>query len=114
MVFFDLIIYKFKYTIEAVLILPRRLPMTKKSKNIVLPDEQIERLSSLAKFDGVAIAMEIKESFDRLLNERPDDEDFRKRVYESVQKGIAVLERLERGQEIIEVLAPILEATKPR
>jgi len=84
--------------------------------SIRLADEHVAQLDTLATFDGVAIAEEIREAITLLLKSRSQDPNFARRVkdaYESARKMLSDPD-LERGQELITALGdPVAEVEPP-
>jgi hypothetical protein len=76
-----------------------------------LHDDQVAELTSLATFDNVAIAEEIREAIVLLLKSRSKDPNFIRRVKGVYENAKQVLAGLERGQELIDALGdPIAQA----
>ena len=80
-----------------------------KRHEIVLPDEQIKKLSMIGKYDGVAMARVIVEHGLMLLRTKPNDLGFREQIRKEVQDSVETLKKLERGDEIIEALQPLID-----
>ena len=78
-----------------------------------LPDTQVAALETVARFDGVALAEELREGVELLLAARRDDPEFRRRVEDSIQQARSILEDVEGGDEILDALTPRLEAEAP-
>jgi hypothetical protein len=74
-----------------------------------LPDTQVAALETVARFDGVALAEELREGVELLLAARRGDPDFRGRVEDSIQEARTILAGVEGGDEILEALTPRLE-----
>lgn len=75
-----------------------------------LSDDQVANLSTLATFDGVAIAEEIREAITMLLKKRSEDPNFARRVRDAYENAGRVLAGLERGNEVISALGNPFEA----
>ncbi len=71
-----------------------------------LPEEQVTALETVARFDGVALAEELREGVDLLLAARSQDPKFHARVRDSFERAREILDRVEGGDEIIEALRP--------
>ena len=80
--------------------------------NVQLTNGVFIKLESLGTFDRISLAQEIYIAVDVLLKERPNDRELRNRIHDTVKKAIATLETVELGKECIEILSPLLEATK--
>lgn len=79
---------------------------------IRLPNGIDIKLRSLGTFDGVGLAEEIVGGLEILLSRRPNDRVFIDRVCRSLENACNELKDVERGQEIIDVLNPLLEKVK--
>lgn len=76
-----------------------------------LSKEQVEELTNLARFDGIAIAEEIRESIALLLKSRSQDPSFVQRVRTVYENARTTLASLERGPEVLSALGdPVREA----
>lgn len=69
-----------------------------------LDENQVAQLTSLATFDGVAIAEEIREGISLLLERRKQDPEFRARVIKAYRDAERLLTQLDRGEEILAAL----------
>jgi hypothetical protein len=69
-----------------------------------LSKDQVAELTSLATFDGVAIAEEIREAITMLFKSRSQDPAFARRVRDAYENAREVLAKLERGDEVIDAL----------
>jgi hypothetical protein len=71
-----------------------------------LPEEQVTTLETVARFDGVALAEELREGVELLLAARRDDPEFLERVRESFDKAREILSGVEGGEAVLEALKP--------
>lgn len=71
-----------------------------------LPDAQVAALETVARFDGVALAEELREGVELLLAARRDDPEFRKRVHESIEQARSILAEVDGGDAILDALTP--------
>ena len=71
-----------------------------------LPEDQVTALETVARFDGVALAEELREGVELLLAARRDDPEFLARVRDSFEKARDILGTIEGGDEVIEALRP--------
>jgi hypothetical protein len=71
-----------------------------------IPEDQIAALETVARFDGVALAEELREGVELLLAARRDDPEFLERVRDSFEQARAILEGVEGGEAVIEALRP--------
>ena len=71
-----------------------------------LSDEQVDALETVATFDGVALAEELREGVELLLEARRNDPEFRQRVRESLEKAQHILGDVEGGEEVLDALTP--------
>jgi len=78
--------------------------LTHKTTTVRLPAEQAAELEDLASFDGVAVAQEIREAIDLLIAERRNDPAFRERVNAFAERSARMLERLEGGTELAQIV----------
>lgn len=80
-----------------------------------LPEDQVTALETVARFDGVALAEELREGVELLLAARRDDPEFLARVRDSFEKARAILDGVEGSEAVIEALRPrtALEADEP-
>lgn len=81
-----------------------------------LPEEQVAALETVARFDGVALAEELREGVELLLTARRQDPEFLARVRDSFERAREILDGVEGGDEIIEALQPRtdLSVAKPK
>lgn len=70
------------------------------------PAEQVAALETIARFDGVALAEELREGVELLLAARRGDEEFRNRVRESYERAREFLGDVEGGEAVLEALEP--------
>jgi len=68
--------------------------------------EQVAALETVARFDGVALAEELREGVELLLAARRGDDEFRERVRESYEKAREILGDVEGGEAVLEALEP--------
>jgi hypothetical protein len=73
------------------------------------PNDHVASLNSAARFDAVAIALEVRDGVEMLLAARPDDEQLRERVRESLAEASSMLDGVEGGDALIEALSPRVE-----
>lgn len=64
-----------------------------KALNLRVPAQQALELELLADVDGVAVAEAVRQAIDHYINERTQDEEFRRRSQEALDERIAVLKR---------------------
>ncbi len=69
-----------------------------------LSQEQVDALETVATFDGVALAEELREGVELLLEARRGDPEFRQRVHDSLQKAEMILGKVEGGDSILAAL----------
>jgi hypothetical protein len=69
-----------------------------------LPEDQSVALETVARFDGVALAEEIREGVELLLAARRNDPEFIERVRESFKQARDLLAEVEGAGAVIEVL----------
>src|SRR4028118_2053377 len=80
-----------------------------------LPQEQVAELETIARFDGVALAEELREGVELLLEARRNDPEFLIRVQESLEKAASILARAEGGEAVRDALRPKgVETSVPR
>ena len=72
-----------------------------------LPDTPLQ---TTARFDGVALAEELREGVELLLASRQDDPDFLREVSDKFRAAREILEGVEGGETIIEALRPSVES----
>ena len=78
-----------------------------------IPEDQVEKLETLATFDGVAMAEEIREAIELLLKTKSQDPAYIQNVRNAYQNARKTLEQLEGGVDIISALGDPLGAVKP-
>jgi hypothetical protein len=78
-----------------------------------LPAEQFSALETVARFDGVALAEEIREGIEYLLAARKNDPDFLERVRESFEEARQLLAEVEGAEPVVEALATPALAEEP-
>lgn len=66
---------------------------TPRATSVRLSNEEMEHLETLARFDGVAVAQEIREAVKLLIEARKQDPAFRERVKATLAKGKLLLEQ---------------------
>jgi hypothetical protein len=71
-----------------------------------LSEDQVKALETVATFDGVALAEEIREGIELLLEARRNDPEFRQRVQASIEKAQDILGDVDGGREVLEALKP--------
>jgi hypothetical protein len=71
-----------------------------------LSQEQVDALETVASFDGVALAEELREGVELLLEARRNDPEFRQRVQDSFEKAQHILGGVEGGDEVLDALKP--------
>lgn len=76
-----------------------------------LSEDQVAALETVATFDGVALAEEIREGIELLLEARRRDPEFRQRVQDSIEKAQHILGDVEGGHEVLEALKPRTDLT---
>src|SRR2546423_15007426 len=84
--------------------------MASRVVTVRLPEEQVVALETVASFDGVALAEELREGVQLLLAARRNDPAFHARVQESFEKARRILEGVEGAEAVIEALRPAAEA----
>jgi hypothetical protein len=84
--------------------------MSTKTLTIRLPEDQCFALETVARFDGVALAEEIREGIELLLAARRNDPEFARRVRESFEHARQLLEGVEGAEPVIEALRTPLAA----
>jgi predicted DNA-binding protein len=62
-----------------------------KAMSVRLPEAEMQQLETLAQFDGVAVAQEIREAVGLLIEQRRNDPTFRQRATEAVDRARALL-----------------------
>lgn len=62
-----------------------------KTMSVRFAVDEMERLETLAQFDGVAVAEEIREAVNLLIEQRRNDRAFRARVAEALERTRALL-----------------------
>lgn len=72
-----------------------------------LPDAPLQ---TTARFDGVALAEELREGVELLLASRQDDPDFAREVSDAFKAASEILEDVEGGEAVIEALRPSVES----
>jgi hypothetical protein len=75
-----------------------------------LSQDQVDALETVATFDGVALAEEIRQGVELLLEARRNDPEFRQRVLDSLEKAQAILGGVEGGDEVLAALTPQIDA----
>lgn len=65
-----------------------------KGFTVRLDDDQAEELEAVAKVEGVSVAEEIRQAITTRLAERRKDDEFRKRLRQSLEDNKRILERL--------------------
>jgi hypothetical protein len=76
-----------------------------------LSEDQVKALETVATFDGVALAEEIREGIELLLEARRSDPEFRQRVQDAIGKAQDLLGDVEGGGEVLEALRPRVDLT---
>lgn len=71
-----------------------------------LHEEQVAELETVARFDGVALAEELREAVELLLTARRSDPEFLARVRDSFEKVRGILDGVEGGEAVLEALSP--------
>jgi hypothetical protein len=71
-----------------------------------LPEEQAAVLETVARFDGVALAEELRDAVDLLLAARRNDPDFVARVQDSLEQVRGILDGVEGGEAVLKALTP--------
>jgi hypothetical protein len=71
-----------------------------------LTDQLQIELETLAKFDGLTLAEEIRAGIELLLEQREHDPEFRQRVVSSLERTKLLLERLDAA-DIVEALGNV-------
>lgn len=71
--------------------------------SVRLPDEDMKDLETLAQFDGVAVAKEIREAVRLLVEQRRSDPAFRARVNAALEKTRALLNQEEAADIAVEL-----------
>src|SRR5213595_282777 len=79
---------------------------TTRPVTVRLSEEQLSALEVVARFDGVALAEELRQGVELLLAARRDDPAFRERVLETFEQAREILEGAEGGKAVIEALKP--------
>jgi hypothetical protein len=74
-----------------------------------LSQEQVDALETVATFDGVALAEELREGVELLLEARRGDPEFRRRVRDSLKKAESILSGVDGGDSILAALRPRAE-----
>lgn len=87
--------------------------MKTKVLTVRLPEGQLNELETLARFDGVALAEEIREGVELLLNARRHDPAYRERVRESFEHARRLLAELEGTEAVVEALETPAAAEEP-
>lgn len=62
-----------------------------RTMSVRVPEVQMKELETLAQFDGVAVAQEIREAVNLLIEQRRNDPAFRERVNEALDRTRALL-----------------------
>src|SRR5262249_8089352 len=73
--------------------------------SVRLPEGDLEALKTVAQFDGVAVAEEIREAVKLLVQARRHDPEFVQRVQSHLDRGKAMLSRLDPSGKLSEALA---------
>jgi hypothetical protein len=84
--------------------------MASRVVTVRLPEEQVAALETVASFDGVALAEELREGVQLLLAARRNDPEFHTRVQESFERARRILEGVEGAEPVIEALRPVAQA----
>jgi Cyclic nucleotide-binding domain len=84
--------------------------MASRIVTVRLSEEQVVALETIASFDGVALAEELREGVQLLIAARRSDSEFHARVQASFEKARLILEGVEGGEAVIEALRPAAEA----
>ena len=75
-----------------------------KGFTVRLPDAQVSRLATLATYDGVAIAEEIRRAIERHIESRSSDPEFVARVAEAFKNAHEILAAVKGGDQILAAL----------
>lgn|GEM_PF-5046295 len=75
-----------------------------------IPVDQLGALETIASFDGVALAEELREAVQLLLEARRDDPAFHARVLASFEQARKILESVDGGQAVADALRPAADA----
>lgn len=86
--------------------------MTTRVLTVRLPEEQVVALETVASFDGVALAEELREGVKLLLAARRNDPEFHARVQQAFENARQMLEGVEGADAVIEALRPAVEAAE--
>ncbi len=78
--------------------------MNDKVVTVRLPADQCFALETVARFDGVALAEEIREGIELLLAARRNDPEFRERVREAFDQARDLLQGVEGAEPVIQAL----------
>jgi predicted transcriptional regulator len=73
----------------------KRFAMSK-GFTVRLDDDQAEELEAVAKVDGVPVAEEIRQAIAVRIEQRRNDEEFRRRLRQSIEDNQKILDRLAR------------------
>src|SRR5437764_11836015 len=76
--------------------------MASRIVTVRLSEEQVVALETIASFDGVALAEELREGVQLLIAARRSDSEFHARVQASFEKARLILEGVEGGEAVIE------------
>lgn len=86
--------------------------MASRVVTVRLPEEQLSALETVASFDGVALAEELREGVKLLLEARRNDPAFHERVRTAFENARQMLEGVEGAEAVIEALRPAAEAAE--
>lgn len=75
-----------------------------------IPVDQLAELETVASFDGVALAEELREAVHLLLAARRNDPAFHAKIRDSFEQAREMLEGVDGGQAVIDALRPAAEA----
>lgn len=78
--------------------------MSNRVVTVRLPAEQCFALETVARFDGVALAEEIREGIELLLTARKNDPEFQARVRESFERARELLQDVDGAEQVVEAL----------
>lgn len=85
---------------------PLPAPSSVPEVTVRLSEDEVIALPTLARFDGVALAEEIREGVELLLAARRDDPVFLALVQDSFEQAYEILGSVEGGDDVIEALRP--------
>ncbi len=77
-----------------------------------IPVDQLTALETVASFDGVALAEELREAVHLLLAARRNDPAFHARIRDSFEQAREILAGVDGGQAVIDALLPAAEAAE--